>query len=255
MNHSDLKKLLQKFRKGEIREKDVLDAIQSASIQSLEFAHIDHHREIRQGFPEVIFCEGKTPEQVLRLTEKIFERHHRVLATRAGEDIFKVVQKNLPGLEFNAAGRCIYSPFPEIIESSREKIAIITAGTSDVPVATEASITCRLFGYEPREIYDVGVAGLHRLNKNWDAVKEAKILIVIAGMEGALASVIGGLVDKPVIAVPTSIGYGTSFGGITALFGMLNSCSSNVTVVNIDNGFGAAFSACLILRQILLVNE
>ncbi len=212
---------------------------------------MDHHRELRQGFPEVIFCEGKSPEQVVTIAERIYERHGKLLATRAQPAVYEAVKQRLPEMIYQPDARCIHSPFPEMPEIAQDKIAIITAGTSDVPVALEAAVTCKLFGYRPREVYDVGVAGLHRLNHHWDFIRKAGVLIVIAGMEGALASVVGGLVDKPVIAVPTLVGYGTSFGGMTALFAMLNSCTSNVTVVNIDNGFGAAFTASLILRQIL----
>ncbi len=249
--HDQLKFLLDRFRKGEIGEAEILAALKWSTIQSLDFATIDHHRELRQGFPEVIFCEGKTAGQITDIAAKIFERHGRLLATRAKPEIFQEVKKALPDLEYNAPARCIHSPFPEISPDAKGKVAVISAGTSDIPVAEEAAATVRMFGFEAMKIYDVGVAGLHRLNHHWESIQKAQVLIVLAGMEGALASVVGGLVDKPVIAVPTSVGYGTSFGGLTALFAMLNSCASNVLVVNIDNGFGAGFSASLMLRQIL----
>jgi NCAIR mutase (PurE)-related protein len=251
MNVSALNKYLEQFKNGEITAEALLEIFKAASLQTLEFANIDHHREIRQGFPEVVLCERKTPEQVLQISKQIFERHGKLLATRATPQMFALVQKEISQAEFNAEANCIHSPFPDFDPQAEGKIAIITAGTSDIKVAEEAAVTCRLFAYNPLTFYDVGVAGLHRLNHYWEEISRAQVLIVAAGMEGALASVVGGLVDKPVIAIPTSVGYGTSFGGLTALFAMLNSCSSNVTVVNIDNGFGAGFTASLILRQIL----
>ncbi len=250
MNQTELQKLLAQFKNGQIGEKEIMEVLKSSVIHSMEFANIDHHRELRQGFPEVIFCEGKSTDHILSIAEKIYEHHGKLLATRATPEVYEVIGKSLPNLEYNAAGRCIHSPFPDAVPGSEGHIAVITAGTSDVPVAEETAVTCSLFGFRPARVFDVGVAGLHRLNHHWESVRAAKVVIVIAGMEGALPSVIGGLVDKPVIAVPTSVGYGTSFGGLTALFGMLNSCSSNVVVVNIDNGFGAGFTAGLMLRQI-----
>jgi len=251
VNISEIEKILRKFKEGSIGEREVLQELKSAAVHSLDFAQIDQVRELRQGFPEVVFCEGKTPDQVVGIAEKIYQRNGKVLATRADAGLYQFVRRQIPDLQYSEKARCIHSPFPSEVPEAAGKIAVITAGTSDIPVAEEAVVTCRLFGYAPHQIYDVGVAGLHRLNNHWDAIRNARVLIVIAGMEGALASVIGGLVDRPVIAVPTSVGYGTSFQGLTALFAMLNSCSSNVTVVNIDNGFGAGFSASLILRQIL----
>lgn len=251
MKAGELQTILKRFKTGEIGDAEVLEALKSSAIGSLEFARIDHCREMRQGFPEVIFCEGKTPEQVLQIAERILKRHQKLLATRADSRVFDVVKKKLPDLQYNPTARCFHSRFPQPAPGAEGQIAVITAGTADVPVAEEAVTTCRLFAFPPVKIYDVGVSGLHRLNPNLKTIRRAGVLIVIAGMEGALPSVIGGLVDKPVIAVPTSAGYGTSFGGLTALFAMLNSCSSNVSVVNIDNGFGAAFSASLMIRQII----
>jgi NCAIR mutase (PurE)-related protein len=251
VNLLEIEKILKKFKEGEIEQTEVLNAIKSSTIESLEFAQIDYHRELRQGFPEVIFCKGKSKEQVKSIAEKIYQKHGKVLATRAEQEVYDYLHPHLPQLKYNNNAKVIHSSFPEMETKAREKIAIITAGTSDVPVAEEAVLTCQMFGYWPIKIFDVGVAGLHRLNNQWNKIKNAQILVVVAGMEGALASVIGGLVDKPVIAVPTSIGYGTSFGGLTALFAMLNSCASNIVVVNINNGFGAGFTASLILRQII----
>ncbi len=251
MKIKDLEQLLNDFKAGKIGSDAILQKIKAAGIQSLDFATIDHHRELRQGFPEVIFCEGKTPEEVAEIARRIYQRHGLLLATRATEEYYREAKAVLPELQYHARARLMHSPFPEPNRQAGGQIAIITAGTSDIPVAEEARITCQLFGFTPETIYDVGVAGLHRLNEHWSKIQPARVLIVIAGMEGALPSVIGGLVDKPVIAVPTSVGYGTSLQGMTALLAMLNSCSSNVVVVNIDNGFGAGFSASLILRQML----
>ena len=251
MKETLLQNLLRQFREGKLSEQEVIERIKAAGLQSLEFAQLDHHRELRQGFPEVVYCAGKTAEQVVEISRRILERHGRLLATRASRELYQQVHEQLPQVEYRESARCMFAFPAEVVEEARDAIAILTAGTSDIPVAEEAALTCEMFGYLPRRIYDVGVAGLHRLNHHWEAIQRARILIVIAGMEGALASVVGGLVDKPVIAVPTSVGYGTSLGGLTALFSMLNSCSSNVVVVNIDNGFGAGFTASLILRQIL----
>lgn len=251
MNLKTFEKLLEKYKEGTISKDDVLNSYKSAAIQSLEFAQLDHHRELRQGFPEVVFCEGKTPSQVASIADAIYRKHGILLATRANKAHYEAVSQGLPDVIFNEQARIIHSAFPHPVPESENRIAVVTAGTSDIPVAEEAVLTCQAFGYPPARIFDVGVAGLHRLNHHWEKISAASILIVVAGMEGALASVLGGLVDKPVIAVPTSVGYGTSFGGLTALMAMLNSCASNVVVVNVDNGFGAGFTASLILRQIL----
>lgn len=251
MKPTEIDKILERFQRGELSKDTVVDFFKSSAIKSMDFAQVDFHRELRQGFPEVIFCQGKSREQVLQIAENIYRQHNKVLATRAAPEVFDFVHSRLPELEYHPGAKAIHSVFPEPLKEAEGRIAVITAGTSDVPVAEEAALTCRMFGFSPATVFDVGVAGLHRLNHSWNEIKNAQVLIVVAGMEGALASVIGGLVDKPVIAVPTSVGYGTSFGGLTALFAMLNSCTSNVVVVNIDNGFGAGFTASLILKQIL----
>lgn len=220
--------------------------------EDIGFAKIDHHRIHRKGFPEVIYCQGKTPEQISNIAFRISKNGHDVLATRADKKAFEAVKKVLPKAKYYEEARIItvkrkidkrYSIFDN-------KIAIITAGTSDIPVAEEAAITSEFLGNGVKRIYDVGVAGIHRLTKNLDLIRKAKVLIVVAGMEGALPSVIGGLVDIPIVAVPTSVGYGANFKGLSALLAMLNSCAPGIAVVNIDNGFGAAVFANAILRKI-----
>jgi NCAIR mutase (PurE)-related protein len=213
----------------------------------LGFAKIDHHRIYRKGFPEVIYCERKTPEQVAKIAAHIFKNGHPVLATRADKKTFLAVRKVLRRTEYFEAARIIMVKNKKL-KAEHGKIAIVTAGTSDQPVAEEAAVTAEFLGHKIERFYDVGVAGLHRLIKNIQSIKRAKVLIVVAGMEGALPSVVGGLVDKPIIAVPTSVGYGASFNGLAALLTMLNSCAPGVAVVNIDNGFGAAVMAHYILK-------
>ncbi len=215
----------------------------------LGFARVDVDRRRRTGFPEVIFGQGKTPEEVMRIAQVILEREPVLLATRVTRDQFEAVQAQFPAAIFHERARCLTierEPLPKL----RLAVAVVAAGTSDLPVAEEAAVTLEIFGNRVERIYDAGVAGLHRLLIETDRLRECAALIVVAGMEGALPSVVAGLVDKPVIAVPTSTGYGASFGGLAALLGMLNSCGSGVTVVNIDNGFGAAYAAATINRLI-----
>ena len=210
--------------------------------QDIGFANIDQHRNIRTGYPETIFCEGKTPEQVAAIIDKMKEKNSNIMGTRASAEVFEKVKEIVPEAVYHPLARIIVVKKKEDIHSEKI-IAVITAGTSDIPVAEEAAITAETMGNQVDRIYDVGVAGIHRLFGKLDRIRAANVIIVIAGMEGALASVVGGLVDKPVIAVPTSIGYGASFGGISALLTMLNSCATGVAVVNIDNGFGAGYLA------------
>jgi len=251
----DLKKLLIQFQNGDIDLNQALEQLKSLPYENLEFAHVDHHRQTRQGFPEVIYCEGKTDEQVEKIIAAIIKKKSGVLATRAHEKLFDRLHKKFPQLKYNKAGRVIYQE-PTLISSDYdEKILILSAGTSDIPVAEEAYQTAYTLGFKPKKIYDVGVAGIHRLLNYRSDLDESLIIIVVAGMEGALASVVGGLTQTPIVAVPTSVGYGASFGGITALLAMLNSCASGVTVVNIDNGFGAAFAAVKYLKQIVKSNK
>ena len=213
----------------------------------LGFARVDTDRKQRCGFPEVIYCEGKTPGEVLSISKAILKREPVMLATRAREEHFRALEQEFPKARFHPRGRCITieeTPLPK----NTGTVGVLCAGTSDLPVAEEAVITLEVFGNVVEKIYDVGVAGIHRLLHERERLEACNVLVVVAGMEGALPSAVAGLVSKPVIAVPTSVGYGASFGGLAALLGMLNSCGSGVTVVNIDNGFGAAYAAAMINR-------
>jgi len=241
MTPDDLKKLLQEIRKGKVSVTQGMRRLRDLPYEDLGFAHIDHHRSLRQGSPEVIFCEGKTESQVLGIVKQMLAKGHDVLATRASKEVYRKVRKLDPKARYHTDSRAI------VIQQKKKRlvgnILILSAGTSDIPVAEEAAVTAEALGSRVETLYDVGVSGIHRLFDRKEKIMEARVLIVAAGMEGALASVVGGLVDKPVIAVPTSIGYGASFGGIAALLGMLNSCAAGVAVVNIDNGFGAGSMA------------
>ncbi len=205
----------------------------------LGFAKIDNHRAERRGFPEAIFCEGKTPDQVAQIVQKMNEGKSNILATRANVETFAAVKELTPEAEYHEEARLIVVRKEEITPDPDRFILVMSAGTSDIPIAEEAAITAELMGHRVERVFDVGVAGIHRLFAQKEKIREANVLVVAAGMEGALASVVGGLVSKPVIALPTSVGYGASFGGVAALLGMLNSCAAGVAVVNIDNGFGA----------------
>lgn len=219
------------------------------SYEDIGFAKIDHHRIKRKGFPEVIYSEGKTPEQVAKIALKIASQGHDVLATRADLKAYKAVRKVLNKAKYHEMARIItFHKEPRRLAAG-SAIAIVTAGTADLPVAEEAAVTAEFLGNSVERIFDVGVAGIHRLIKNLKKINNAKVIIVVAGMEGALPSVLGGLIDKPIIAVPTSVGYGASFKGLSALLTMLNSCAPGVAVVNIDNGFGAAVVAHSIIRS------
>jgi NCAIR mutase (PurE)-related protein len=245
MNPESLKKLLASVQAGELSVDEAMMRLKHLPYENIGFARIDHHRHLRTGFPEVVFCQGKTPEQIRQIIERIHDQKNDVLATRADENIYTLVQEVDERAEYNAEGRTI------VIRNRKRKdpvgrILIISAGTSDIPVAEEAAVTADIMGSGIERLYDVGVAGIHRLLDQKELFDEARVIVVVAGMEGALASVVGGLVDKPIIAVPTSIGYGASFGGIAALLSMLNSCAAGISVVNIDNGFGAARAAHLI---------
>jgi NCAIR mutase (PurE)-related protein len=234
--------LLRKFRGGQISEDKVLRAFQAAPLADLGFARVDLHRSLRKNFPEVIYGEGKTPEQVARIAAKIGEHEQRLLVTRIDLSQARAVRKKLKGAVFHELARCLtYEKRP--LPKRPGTIAVLAAGTSDLPVAEEAAITAEIMGNRTERIYDVGVAGLHRLLARLEEIQRAHVVIAVAGMEGALPSVVAGLVDKPVIAVPTSVGYGASLGGLTALLAMLNSCGSGTTVVNINNGFGAGYAA------------
>lgn len=240
-----IEKLLEAVKKGDISIADAMQKIKAQPFEELDFAKIDHHRGIRLGYPEVIYGESKTPEQITQITQKLLDRENNILITRANEKAYEAVRAIAPEAHYNVMGRTITIE-REIMTPPESYIAIIAAGTSDLYVVEEAYETARILGNHVKKVVDVGVAGIHRLFAHLEVIQNAKVVIVIAGMEGALASVIGGLVDKPVIAVPTSVGYGASFGGVAALLSMLNSCASGVSVVNIDNGFGAAYNASII---------
>ena len=235
-------RLLEKFRAGKAGRDEVLRAFQAAPVADLGFAQVDMHRALRKGFPEVIFGAGKTPEQVVKIATKLIEREQNVLVTRITLEHAKALRKKFKKAVHHKLARCVTIE-KKLLPKHTGSIAVICAGTSDLPVAEEAAVTAEIMGNNVVRIVDVGVAGLHRILARLDTLQKANVLVVVAGMEGALPSVVAGLVSKPVIAVPTSVGYGASFGGVAALLGMLNSCGSGVTVVNIDNGFGAGYAA------------
>jgi NCAIR mutase (PurE)-related protein len=241
--------LLRQVAEGTIAPADALERLAQPPIEELPFATVDHHRALRQGYPEVIFGGGKTAEQVVAIAERIVSRGNGVLVTRADEATRAELAARIPRMQLNAVARTAFVAPDEPPPPGTGTILIVTAGTSDLPVAEEAAVTAAALGNCVERMTDVGVAGIHRLLANGEALGRAAVIIVVAGMEGALPSVVGGLVRRPVIAVPTSIGYGTSFGGIAALLGMLNSCAAGVTVVNIDNGFGAAYAASRITHS------
>lgn len=238
-------KLLEKVKQGKVSVADALAQLNATQFEDLGFAKVDHGRRSRCGFPEVIFAQGKSAVQIVAIAKKILEREGEILITRIDEKKFQSIKKSLKGLDYSPIAQAAYQRKTK--PKTNSGILVVTAGTSDVPVAEEAAVTCEALGYVPERFYDAGVAGIHRLIAGSETLKGAKVIIVVAGMEGALPSVVGGLVDVPVIAVPTSVGYGASFGGIAALLAMLNSCASGVTVVNIDNGYGAAMAALRIL--------
>jgi NCAIR mutase (PurE)-related protein len=247
MRRDHARDLLEQVASGRLAPEKALDALAFEPTESLEFATIDHHRSLRQGFPEVIFGQGKTDDQIVSIAQRIVERGDGVLATRVAESAAKAVQRAIPGAEWNALGRTVFVRGQNAVETKQGTVLIITAGTSDLPVAEEAAVTACAAGCKVGRLTDVGVAGIHRILSKRTELTDASVVIVVAGMDGALPSVVGGLVRAPVIAVPTSIGYGASFQGIAALLTMLNSCASGITVVNIDNGFGAAMAAARIL--------
>jgi hypothetical protein len=234
--------LLEKFRDGKIGLTETLAAFQAPPVADLGFAQVDFHRALRKGFAEVVYCAGKTSAQIVKIAEKILEHEERLLLTRLEADQAAVIRKKFKPARYHEAARCITIERRPLAKRPG-MVAVMCAGTSDLPVAEEAWVTADIMGNTVERIYDVGVAGLHRLLNKLEQIQRANVVIVVAGMEGALPSVVAGLVSRPVIAVPTSVGYGASFGGVTALLAMLNSCGSGVTVVNIDNGFGAGYAA------------
>ena len=246
MTKGELKQLLREYKNGSLKEDEIVNKLTMLRFESLGFATVDHHRQLRQGFPEVILCQGKTPKQVGEIAARIAQRSHPLLATRATKEHFAAVKKKIRSAHYHEAARTITANEPKRPSVNKGMILVISAGTSDIPVAEEACITAKMLGNTVETLYDVGVAGIHRLLSRTDVLMKANVIIVVAGMEGALPSVVGGLVGVPVVAVPTSTGYGVSFAGLTALLAMLNSCASNVSVVNIDNGFGAGCVASVI---------
>ena len=247
MNAESIRKLFEQVRTGKLSSDDAVDRLRHLPFEDLGFAKVDHHRVLRAGMPEVIFGERKTAIQVSQIFARLAKHGGNVLATRATVEQFKAVKKKVPRAEYRDLARAI------VLQKDKKKygkgtIAVVSAGTSDIPVAEEAVTTAEVMGNDVEHFYDVGVAGIHRLLANREALTRARVVIVCAGMEGALPSVVGGLVGVPVIAVPTSVGYGAAFQGLAALLGMMNSCASNVSVVNIDNGFGAGYVASLINR-------
>ena len=248
MNRDGLKELLEQVKEGRIKVSEAADRLSNLPYEDLSFARVDHHRDLRLGFPEVILGQGKTGEQITQIADRILTNSSNLLISRTTDDVFSAVRQLAPDAEFHSDARMI-SVLRDHTEFGDGVIAVISAGTSDIPVAEEAAITATAMGNRVSRVYDVGVAGIHRLLDARSDFEAARVVIVVAGMEGALPSVVGGMVSVPVIAVPTSIGYGASFDGLAALLAMLNSCASNVTVVNIDNGFGAGFVASLINRK------
>jgi NCAIR mutase (PurE)-related protein len=247
MQPDALRKLFAQVRAGKLSPDEAVQRLRHMPFEDLGFAKIDHHRLLRSGMPEVIFGEGKTPQQIAAIFERLARHAKNVLATRISKEQFAATKKRVSAAEYRPLARTI------IVRRDRKRygkgiIAVVSAGTSDIPVAEEAVVTAEIMGNDVEHIYDIGVAGIHRLLAHRRSLVQARVVIVCAGMEGALPSVVGGLIGAPVIAVPTSVGYGASFKGLTALLGMMNSCASNVSVVNIDNGFGAAYVASLINR-------
>ncbi|RJP94425.1 MAG: nickel pincer cofactor biosynthesis protein LarB [Desulfobacteraceae bacterium] len=248
MNANTLKSILDSVAKGETSIDDALHTLKHMSVEDIGYAHIDHHRSLRKGFPEVIFGQNKSVDQIIGIMERMSQWEKIILVTRIEPDKAAVIISQFKGAEYHEDARMIYFAKEALPVIGKGTILIISAGTSDIPVAQEAFLTAKAMGNAVETVFDVGVAGIHRLFMHKEKIESASVLIVAAGMEGALPSVVAGLVDRPVIAVPTSVGYGSSFGGLTALFSMLNSCSSNIAVVNIDNGFGAGYMASMINR-------
>jgi len=250
MNADKLSELLRDVKAGRLGVEDAVERLRHLPFEDVGFARIDHHRHIRCGFPEVIYCPGKTVEQIVEIFGRLAATGHNVLASRAGPEVYEALAATgrYPNLKYEQVARAV-TLVRKPPEPSNSYIAVVTAGTADLPVAMEAKVTAEIMGRQTKLLCDVGVAGLHRLLGSLDVLHKASVVIVVAGMEGALASVVGGLVNCPVIAVPTSVGYGASFDGLAALLTMLNSCASGVTVVNIDNGFGAGYAASMICRK------
>jgi NCAIR mutase (PurE)-related protein len=249
LKSDELLRILEDVKAGRLEIAAAADKFKGLPFEDIQYAKIDHHREIRRGFPEIIFCEGKTADQLVGIARGIRGKGASVIGTRCTPEQFRAVAAELTGAGYYREARIFFIPQGPFPKGSRT-VAVVTAGTSDIPVAEEAAVTAECLGITVERIYDVGVAGIHRLFANLDRINAASVIIAVAGMEGALPSIVAGLTDKPVIAVPTSIGYGANFQGLSALLAMLNSCAGGIGVVNIDNGFGAAYLAALIIRQI-----
>ena len=248
MNPAELGRLLAEVAAGRVAPADALERLRHFPSEHLPFATIDHHRSLRQGHPEVVFCAGKTVEQVVAICERLHAASGTFLGTRASSEQASALASAFPRMRWHPLARVVHLPSPEAPAADGGTILVVSAGTSDLPVAEECALVAEAFGHRVERLADVGVAGIHRVLAAGERLRAAAVVVVVAGMEGALPSVVGGLVSAPVIAVPTSVGYGASFGGLAALLGMLNSCASGVTVVNIDNGFGAAAAASRMLR-------
>jgi len=248
MNIESLNQLLRAVASGKTSVSDAVGSLKNFSFEDIEYAHIDHHRSLRKGFPEVIFGQGKTADQIIGIMEKMMLQENIVLITRISKHNAEKVISRFPEIEYHEDANMAVWKKHEISKQGKGTIVVLSAGTSDIPVAKEAYLTAKYMGNDVESIFDVGVAGIHRLFDHKELIDKATVLVVVAGMEGALPSVVAGMVSRPVIAVPTSIGYGVNLGGLTALFAMLNSCSSNIAVVNIDNGFGAGYMASVINR-------
>lgn len=242
----ELKKILEDVKNNELDIDSALEILKDLPYEDLGYAHIDHHRSIRNGYPEVIYCKGKSDEHILGIIDRMNKKNTNILGTRCRKETFEKIIKIYPNAEYEELSQILKIKNEEIKEQGKGKILIVKGGTSDIPVADEAYFTAEFFGNKVERLYDVGVAGIHRLLSNRNIIEEARVIVAVAGMEGALPSVVGGLVDVPVIAVPTSVGYGANFDGLAPLLAMLNSCASGISVVNIDNGFGAGYLASII---------
>ncbi len=249
MTEKELTRLLRQVRGGKLSIDDAVGKLRALPFEDLGYAKIDHHRELRTGFPEVIYCAGKTTPQVIEIAKRIVKRNHVALCTRCTAETYAEAAAAFAQAQYHDLARIMVVGKPPRPSPKEKPVAVVTAGTADVPVAEEAAVTAETMGCRVERVYDVGVAGLHRLLGHREQLQQAQAIIVVAGMEGALASVVGGLVSAPVVAVPTSVGYGASFHGLAALLTMLNSCASGVTVVNIDNGFGAGYFAALLAKK------
>ncbi len=249
-----IKEILEEVQQGNLSIEEAIEKLNFVPYEDLKDARVDHHRPLRKGFPETIFCPGKTAEQIIRISKSMLSKETNVLATRCDKEVFEIVKREIPDAEYQESAKA-FTIICKPIHYRTGYIAIVSAGTGDTPVAEECAITCETYGSHVERIYDVGVAGIHRLFEQLPKIREAVAIIVCAGMEGALPSVVAGLVNKPVIGVPTSIGYGTNFKGVSALLGMLNSCASGLAVVNIDNGFGAATFAVTIHQLLSPIQE